>query len=95
MIGNETQTQRTFKTIWATIGKTQELHQPDHTGNDRTPKRMRSKRVVEAVSTESLDNWLDTSSIMVAGCISGLAKNQRRVRYFGFEAANDEIKESN
>ena len=83
------QTQRTFKTIWATVGAPKELRKSDNPGNDRTPKRVRSKRVDKAVSTESLDNWLDASSLLVARRISGLAKNQRRVRYFGFEAAHD------
>ncbi len=92
---NGKETERTYKTIWATIGAPKELCKPDNSGNDRTLKRVRSKRVGETVSTESLDNWLDTSSIMVAGCISGLAKNQRRVRYFGFEAAHDAITKGN
>lgn len=83
-------TQRTFKTIWATIGTPKELCKPDNTGNDRAQKRVRSKRVDQEVSTESLDKWLEHSSILVAGCISGLAKNQRRVRYFGFETTHDQ-----
>jgi hypothetical protein len=56
-------------------------------------QRLRSKRVAEKVSGEEIDDWLKQSIELVAGCVKGLGTNQRRVRYFGFEASHEQIKE--
>ena len=89
MIGNETQTERSCKTVWATIGAP---CQPKGRNNSRgagTYEELRSPRVDKAVQGESPDDWIDRHSYLVAGTLGGNPKNQRRVRYFGFEAAHD------
>ena len=58
----------------------------------RTPEKLRSKRVVEPIQPEETDAWLKKSTSMVDGSVRGLAENQRRVRYFGFEAAHEQVK---
>ena len=58
----------------------------------RTPEKLRSKRVVEPIQPEEIDFRLKKSTSMVDGSVRGLAENQRRVRYFGFEAAHEQVK---
>ena len=58
----------------------------------RTPEKLRSKRVVEPLQPEEIDFRLKKSTSMVDGSVRGLAENQRRVRYFGFEAAHEQVK---
>jgi len=58
----------------------------------RTPEKLRSKRMAEPLRTEEIDSRLKKSACMVDGRIRGLAENQRRVRYFGFEAAHEQVK---
>jgi hypothetical protein len=58
----------------------------------RTLQRLRSPRVVEALCRESIDFRLKESTRMVDGRIRGLAENQRRVRYFGFETTHEQDK---
>ena len=57
----------------------------------RTPEKLRSKRMAEPIRTEEIDSRLKKSACMVDGRIRGLAENQRRVRYFGFEATHEPI----
>ena len=59
----------------------------------RTLQKLRSPRVVEALPTEEIDDWLKQSVALVAGSVAGLAANQRRVRYFGFEKPHEQTKE--
>jgi len=59
----------------------------------RALQELRSPRVVEAVQGEEIDDWLKESVALVAGCVRGLATNQRRVRYFGFERPHEQTKE--
>jgi len=59
----------------------------------RALQELRSSRVVEAVQGEEIDDWLEQSVALVAGCVKGLAANQRRVRYFGFERSHEQTKE--
>jgi len=54
---------------------------------------LRSPRVVEAIPKEEIDDWLKQSIALVAGSVRGLAENQRRVRYFGFEKPHEQTKE--
>lgn len=56
----------------------------------RTLQELRSSRMVEAVQTKEIDDWLKQSVALVEGCIVGLATNQRRVRYFGFETTHEQ-----
>ena len=58
----------------------------------RTPEKLRSKRVAEPIQPEEIDFRLKKSTSMVDGSVRGLAENQRRVRYFGFEAAHEQVK---
>ena len=58
----------------------------------RTPEKLRSKRVAEPIQPEETDAWLKKSTSMVDGSVRGLAENQRRIRYFGFEAAHEQVK---
>ena len=55
-----------------------------------TLQELRSPRVDEALQGQETDDWLKESVAMVAGCLVGLATNQRRVRYFGFETAHEQ-----
>jgi len=55
-----------------------------------TFQELRSPRVDEAVQTEEIDDWLEQSVALVARSVAGLAKNQRRVRYFGFETTHEQ-----
>jgi len=59
----------------------------------RALQELRSPRVVEAVQGEEIDDWLEQSVALVAGCVRGLGTNQRRVRYFGFERPHEQTKE--
>ena len=56
----------------------------------RTLQELRSPRVDEAVQTKEIDDWLKQSVALVAGCVAGLAANQRRIRYFGFEKPHEQ-----
>ena len=58
----------------------------------RTPEKHRSQRVVEPLCREGIDFRLKESIRMVDGRIRGLAENQRRVRYFGFETTHEQDK---
>lgn len=59
----------------------------------RALQEFRSPRLVEAVQGEEIDDWLKKSVALVAGSVAGLAANQRRVRYFGFERPHEQTKE--
>ena len=56
----------------------------------RTFQGLRSPRVDEAVQGQEIDDWLKKSVALVAGSVAGLATNQRRVRYFGFETTHEQ-----
>ena len=53
-------------------------------------QELRSPRVVEALPKEEIDDWLKQSVALVAGSVAGLAANQRRIRYFGFEKPHEQ-----
>ena len=55
-----------------------------------TLQELRSPRVDEAVQTKEIDDWLEQSVALVARSVAGLAANQRRVRYFGFETTHEQ-----
>jgi len=52
---------------------------------------LRSERVDTQVQPKEIDDWLKQSLALVAGSVRGLAENQRRIRYFGFETTHDEV----
>jgi hypothetical protein len=56
----------------------------------RTLQGLRSQRVDEAVQGQEIDDWLKQSVALVARSVVGLATNQRRVRYFGFETTHEQ-----
>jgi len=56
----------------------------------RTLQGLRSQRVDEAVQGQEIDDWLKESVALVARSVVGLATNQRRVRYFGFETTHEQ-----
>ena len=56
-----------------------------------TLQGLRSERVDTQVQPKEIDDWLNQSVAMVAGCMRGLGTNQRKVRYFAFEGQNDEV----
>ena len=60
------------------------------TSRIRTFQKLRSPRVVEALPKEEIDDWLKQSVALVAGSVAGLAANQRRIRYFGFEKPHEQ-----
>jgi len=57
----------------------------------RTLQELRSPRVDTQVQQKEIDDWLKQSVALVAGSVRGLAENQRRIRYFGFETTHDEV----
>ena len=59
----------------------------------RTLQKLRSPRMAQTLPKEEIDDWLKQSVALVAGCVRGLATNQRRIRYFGFEGQNEQTKE--
>ena len=56
----------------------------------RTLQGLRSQGVDKALQSQETDDWLKQSVALVEGCIVGLATNQRRVRYFGFETTHEQ-----
>lgn len=52
----------------------------------------RSCRVASEIQSEKIDTWLQQSVSLVAGRVRGLAENQRRIRYFGFETTHEQDK---
>jgi hypothetical protein len=61
----------------------------NETSRIRKLQELRSPRVVTQVQPKEVDDWLKQSIALVAGSVRGLAENQRRVRYFGFEKPNE------
>jgi len=59
----------------------------------RTLQGLRSQGVDKEVQSQETDDWLKKSVALVAGSVAGLAANQRRVRYFGFERPHEQTKE--
>jgi hypothetical protein len=57
----------------------------------RTLQGLRSERVDTQIQQQEIDDWLNQSIALVAGCVRGLGTNQRKVRYFAFEGQNDEV----
>ena len=57
----------------------------------RTLQGLRSPRVDTQIQPKEIDDWLKQSVALVAGSVRGLAENQRRIRYFGFETTHDEV----
>jgi hypothetical protein len=57
----------------------------------RTLQGLRSERVDTQIQPKEIDDWLKQSVALVAGSVAGLAANQRRIRYFGFEKPHDEV----
>jgi len=57
----------------------------------RTLQGLRSERMDTQVQQKEIDDWLNQSVALVAGCVRGLGTNQRKVRYFAFEGQNDEV----
>ena len=57
----------------------------------RTLQGLRSERVDTQIQPKEIDDWLNQSVALVAGCVRGLGTNQRKVRYFAFEGQNDEV----
>jgi hypothetical protein len=62
----------------------------DDSRRTRTLQKLRSKRVDTQVQPKEIDDWLKQSIALVAGSVRGLAANQRRIRYFGFEGKNEQ-----
>lgn len=87
MIGKETE--RSPKTVWATTGTPKWLQSVDNTRGTGTHEELRSERVDKTIQGKSEDDWCNWSIKLVARPLNGNAANQRRVRYFGFEAAHD------
>ena len=59
----------------------------------RTLQGLRVQGMDTQVQPKEIDDWLKQSVALVAGCVRGLATNQRRIRYFGFEGQNEQAKE--
>jgi len=59
----------------------------------RTLQGLRVQGMDTQVQPKEIDDWLKQSVALVAGCVRGLATNQRRISYFGFEGQNEQAKE--
>ena len=57
-----------------------------------TLQKLRSPRMAQTLPKEEIDDWLKQSVALVAGSVAGLAANQRRIRYFGFEKPHEQTK---
>jgi len=57
----------------------------------RTLQGLRKQGMDTQVQPKEIDDWLNQSVALVAGCVRGLGTNQRKVRYFAFEGQNDEV----
>jgi len=55
-----------------------------------TLQGLRSRRVAQTLPSQEIDEWLKESVKLVARSVVGLATNQRRVRYFGFETTHEQ-----
>jgi hypothetical protein len=55
-----------------------------------TLQGLRSLRVDKTIQSQEIDDWLKQSVALVAGSVVGLATNQRRLRYFGFETTHEQ-----
>jgi len=64
----------------------------DDSSRIRALQELRSPRVAQTLPKEEIDDWLKQSIALVAGSVAGLAANQRRVRYFGFEKPHEQTK---
>lgn len=62
----------------------------DESSRIRTLQGLRSPRVAQTLPNQEIDDWLCQSVALVEGCVRGLAQNQRRIRYFGFEGTNEQ-----
>ena len=86
--GNE-KTERSPKTVWATTGAPKHLQRRDNPSGAGAHEGLRSEGVDSTIQGQSEDDWIEASLRLVARASCGNAKNQRRVRYFGFEKAYD------
>jgi hypothetical protein len=57
----------------------------------RTLQGLRVQGMDTQIQPKEIDDWLNQSVALVAGCVRGLGTNQRKVRYFAFEGQNDEV----
>lgn len=89
MTNGNTKTEGSPKTVWATTGAPKELQGRDNSRGDRAHEELRSEGVDTTIQGQSEDDWIEASLRLVARASCGNAKNQRRVRYFGFEKAYD------
>ena len=65
----------------------------DDSSRIRALQELRSPRVAQTLPKEEIDDWLKQSVALVAGSVAGLAANQRRIRYFGFEKPHEQTEE--
>ena len=65
----------------------------DDSSRIRALQELRSPRVAQTLPKEEIDDWLKQSIALVAGSVAGLAANQRRIRYFGFEKPHEQTEE--
>lgn len=82
------------KTVWATTGAPKHLQRRDNARAVGTHEGLRSARVDKKIPREGIDEWCYRSIELVAAPFRTNAANQRRIRYFGFEAAHDTTTES-
>ena len=86
---NGKETEGSPKTVWATIGAPKHLQRRNKPRGTGTHEELRSEGVDSQIQGQSEDDWLQRSVDLVARKCNGVAKNQRRVRYFGFEKTHD------
>lgn len=83
------ETQGSPKTVWVATKAPKHLQGRDNPRGAGTHEGLRSPRVDKAIQGQSEDDWCNWSIKLVARPLNGNGANQRRVRYFGFEAAYD------
>lgn len=90
MIYGNKKEERSPKTVWVATRAPKHLQERDNPRGAGTHEGLRSPRVDKAIQGQSEDDWCNWSIKLVARPLNGNAKNQRRIRYFGFEKPHEQ-----
>ena len=83
--------ERTDSFVWPPTGAPTELQIPHHSRRIGVHARLRSKGLDKKIPREGIDEWCYRSVELVAKPFRSYAANQRRIRYFGFEATHEQV----
>ena len=77
--------------VWPSLGASSELQGRHKRRGAGVHAGLRSAGVDKKIPREGIDEWCYRSIELVAKPFRSNAANQRRVRYFGFETANEQV----